>query len=58
MPDLVVILIVILVIAVLLRGPKTLPEIGSMFGRGTKNLREELGGKHADGDGPDGGPST
>jgi len=58
MPDLVVILIIVLVIVLLIRGPKTLPEIGSMLGRGTRNLKDELGGKRTDGDGPDAGPPS
>ena len=33
--------IVILIIVVILRGPKTLPEIGRMFGRGIREARIE-----------------
>lgn len=44
MPDLIIVLVIVLVIVILLRGPKTLPEIGSMLGRGTKNLKDELAG--------------
>ena len=39
--DLVVVLIVILIIVVIWRGPKTLPELGRMFGRGIREAREE-----------------
>lgn len=52
MPDLLVVLVIVLIIVIMLRGPKTLPEIGSMLGRGTKNLKDELEGKSADDDGP------
>jgi TatA/E family protein of Tat protein translocase len=36
------ILIVILVVALLFRGPKNLPSIGGMLGRGVKATKEEL----------------
>lgn len=35
------ILIVILILAVIWRGPKTLPQIGAMFGRGVREARRE-----------------
>ena len=35
------VLIIILIIAVIWRGPKTLPELGRMFGRGVREAREE-----------------
>ncbi len=40
--DVLLILIVILVIVVILRGPKTLPQIGRMFGQGVREAREEI----------------
>jgi Sec-independent protein translocase protein TatA len=40
--DVVIILIIILALAVIWRGPKTIPEIGRMFGRGVRNAREEI----------------
>ncbi|HEX9550030.1 MAG TPA: twin-arginine translocase TatA/TatE family subunit [Candidatus Limnocylindrales bacterium] len=39
--DLIAILVVILILVVVWRGPKTLPQIGSMLGRGVKAAREE-----------------
>ena len=51
MPDLFVLLIIILVLALIWRGPKTLPEIGRMLGRGVRSAREEA--KSMRGDGPD-----
>jgi len=39
--DLFAILIVILIIVVIWRGPKTIPQIGAMLGRGIKAAREE-----------------
>jgi len=39
--DLIVVLIIVLIIVVIWRGPKTLPEIGRMFGRGIREARVE-----------------
>ena len=39
--DTLVILLIVLVIVVIWRGPKTIPQIGSMLGRGVKAAREE-----------------
>lgn len=39
--DSLVILLIILVLVVIWRGPKTIPQIGSMLGRGVKAAREE-----------------
>ena len=41
MKDPLIILIVILVLVVVWRGPKTLPQIGHMLGRGVKEARRE-----------------
>jgi Sec-independent protein translocase protein TatA len=41
MPDTLVVLIIVLIVVLIWRGPKTLPGIGAMFGRGVKNAREE-----------------
>jgi Sec-independent protein translocase protein TatA len=40
-PDVLVLLVVILILALLWRGPKTLPKIGQALGRGVKNARDE-----------------
>lgn len=42
MPDLLVLLIVLLVVVIIWRGPKTLPQIGNMLGRGVKEARKEV----------------
>ena len=56
--DLVIVLVILLVIVVVWRGPKTIPEIGRMFGRGVREAREEIN-KSRDGDEPaSGGGST
>ena len=41
MPDLLLILIVILILVVLWRGPKTLPQIGNALGRGVREAKQE-----------------
>ena len=39
--DVIVILVIILILALMWRGPKTLPKIGQALGRGVKNAKEE-----------------
>lgn len=41
MSDLLLVLIVILILVVIWRGPKTIPEIGRVFGRGVREARIE-----------------
>lgn len=41
MPDLLVVLVVILILAVIWRGPKTMPKIGEALGRGVREARRE-----------------
>jgi Sec-independent protein translocase protein TatA len=41
--DLLLVLIIVLILVVIWRGPKTLPEIGRMFGRGVREARLEAG---------------
>ncbi|HET7473778.1 MAG TPA: twin-arginine translocase TatA/TatE family subunit [Candidatus Limnocylindrales bacterium] len=41
MPDTLVILIIVLVVVLVWRGPKTLPGIGGMLGRGVREARRE-----------------
>jgi sec-independent protein translocase protein TatA len=48
--DLVVVLIIILIIVLIWRGPKTLPEIGRMFGRGVREARIEASKLRSDDD--------
>ena len=40
--DVIIVLVIVLVIVVVWRGPKTIPEIGRMFGRGVREAREEI----------------
>jgi Sec-independent protein translocase protein TatA len=39
--DLIIALIIVLIIVVIWRGPKTIPEIGRMFGQGVREARIE-----------------
>ena len=55
MSDIIVVLIIILIIVVIWRGPKTLPELGRMFGRGVREARAEASKLRSDGDSPDPG---
>jgi Sec-independent protein translocase protein TatA len=41
MPDFLLVLIVILIVVVIWRGPKTLPSLGAAFGRGVREARQE-----------------
>ncbi len=41
MPDTLLVLIVVLIVALVWRGPKTLPRIGEMLGRGVREARRE-----------------
>jgi Sec-independent protein translocase protein TatA len=43
--DVLLILVVILVVVLVWRGPKTLPKLGAAFGRGVKEARRELESK-------------
>jgi Sec-independent protein translocase protein TatA len=48
MPDLVIILVVILVLVLMWRGPKTLPKLGEALGRGVREARTEAGKAQAE----------
>ena len=50
--DLLLVLIVVLIIVVILRGPKTLPQIGRMFGQGVREARDEINKARTDDDTP------
>jgi Sec-independent protein translocase protein TatA len=39
--DLIVVLLLVLIIVVVWRGPKTIPQIGRMFGQGVREARIE-----------------
>jgi sec-independent protein translocase protein TatA len=51
-------LIVILVIALLVLGPKKLPEVGRSVGRGMREFKESLSGDDKDDDKPTIRPSS
>ena len=46
--DVVIVLVIVLIIVVVWRGPKTIPEIGRMFGRGVREAREEINKSRGD----------
>ena len=50
MPDLLLLLIILLIVVVIWRGPKTIPLIGNMLGRGVKEARKEVSEIQQDGD--------
>jgi Sec-independent protein translocase protein TatA len=56
--DVLILLIVVLVLALMWRGPKTLPKIGQMLGRGVKNAREEARDLRSSLDKRDGPPAS
>ena len=56
--DLVVVLILVLIIVVVWRGPKTIPEIGRMFGRGVREARIEANKLRSSDDDPAAGGTT
>jgi Sec-independent protein translocase protein TatA len=45
--DLLAILVVILIVALIWRGPKTLPQIGAILGRGVRDARHEAERLHS-----------
>ena len=57
MNDVLLVLIVILILVLIWRGPKTLPEIGRMFGRGVREARIEANKLRSDDKPADGGTS-
>lgn len=51
--DILLVLIVVLVVVLVWRGPKTLPKLGNAFGRGVKEARREFDEARGEsGDGP------
>jgi len=46
--DLLAVLIVVLIVALVWRGPRTLPQIGAMLGRGVREARKETDKVRAD----------
>jgi Sec-independent protein translocase protein TatA len=48
MQDIGIVLIVILILVLLWRGPKTLPQLGRAFGRGVREAKDEAAKAQAD----------
>ncbi len=53
MTDTFVVLLIILVVVIVWRGPKNLPEIGRMLGRGVKSARTEFNDMRKNDDKPE-----
>jgi Sec-independent protein translocase protein TatA len=51
--DIALVLIVILILVIMWRGPKTLPLLGRAFGQGVKEARKEIDGMKSDANGTD-----
>ena len=58
MSDFLLVLIVLLILVLIWRGPKTLPELGKMFGRGVREARIEANKLRSDDDKPTDGGTT
>jgi len=56
-PDVLIILIIVLILVLMWRGPKTLPKLGQALGRGVKNAKDEVRDVRSAMDKRDGGPS-
>jgi TatA/E family protein of Tat protein translocase len=58
--DIALVLVIILVVVILWRGPKTLPLLGRAFGQGVREARKEMDEIRTDSDTPkdDAGPSA
>jgi Sec-independent protein translocase protein TatA len=41
-PDILIVLVIVLVVVIIWRGPKTLPLLGKAFGQGVKEARKEI----------------
>lgn len=46
--DIAIVLIVVLIIVLVWRGPKTLPQLGKAFGQGVKEARKEIDSTSSD----------
>ena len=56
--DVLLVLIVLLILVLIWRGPKTLPELGKMFGRGVREARLEASKLRSDDKPTDDGPTA
>jgi Sec-independent protein translocase protein TatA len=46
--DILVVLVIVLIVVIIWRGPKTLPALGKAFGQGVKEARKEIDGIRGD----------
>ncbi len=49
MQDLALVLVIVLIVVIIWRGPKTLPLIGKAFGQGVKEAKREINDMRSDG---------
>jgi Sec-independent protein translocase protein TatA len=56
MSDVALVLVAVLIVVLVWRGPKTLPELGKALGRGIREARREAGGEDEDGEATSDGP--
>ena len=56
--DILVVLVIVLIVVVLWRGPKTLPSLGRAFGQGVKEARKEIDDLKSDVSSKDDGPAA
>jgi Sec-independent protein translocase protein TatA len=47
--DIALVLVALIILALIWRGPRTLPQIGAMLGRGVRQARREVDAAKADG---------
>jgi len=52
-PDILIVLVVVLIVVLMWRGPKMLPKIGEALGRTVKDTRAEVDAAFKKDDGPD-----
>jgi TatA/E family protein of Tat protein translocase len=55
--DIAIVLIIVLIIVLVWRGPKTLPQLGKAFGQGVKEARKEIDSSNSDAESKDETPA-
>jgi TatA/E family protein of Tat protein translocase len=55
--DIAIVLIIVLIIVLVWRGPKTLPQLGKAFGQGVKEARKEIETVNSDAESKDETPA-
>ena len=55
--DIAIVLIIVLILVLVWRGPKTLPQLGKAFGQGVKEARKEIDSTNTDAESKDETPA-